>query len=133
MGGTAAALGIEHVFVLMLENRSFDHRLGFSGINGIDAVTGQETGIDGLTGTEGNTYGGQQYTVSAGADYRMPTDPGHEFPDVVRQLCGLSSGTRPAALSADRWQRFRGFLCSQPWGRSRRNHEVLHSRSNCPC
>ena len=27
---------IEHVFVLMLENRSFDHLLGFSGITGVD-------------------------------------------------------------------------------------------------
>jgi phospholipase C len=26
--------GIEHIFVLMLENRSFDHMLGFSGITG---------------------------------------------------------------------------------------------------
>jgi hypothetical protein len=30
---------IQHVFVLMLENRSFDHMLGFSGISGIDAET----------------------------------------------------------------------------------------------
>ena len=35
--GLAAVLGIEHVFVLMLENRSFDHMLGFSGITGKDA------------------------------------------------------------------------------------------------
>jgi phospholipase C len=30
----------QHIFVLMLENRSFDHMLGFSGITGVDAVTG---------------------------------------------------------------------------------------------
>jgi len=29
MNQPAEALGIEHVFVLMLENRSFDHLLGF--------------------------------------------------------------------------------------------------------
>lgn len=88
MSGTAEALGIEHVFVLMLENRSFDHLLGFSGISGTDAVTGAPTAIYGLAGTESNSYDGQTYTASAGADYRMPTDPGHEFLNVLHQLCG---------------------------------------------
>lgn len=40
---------IKHVFVLMLENRSFDHMLGFSGIAGIDAVIGQPAKINGLS------------------------------------------------------------------------------------
>jgi phospholipase C len=40
---------IQHIFVLMLENRSFDHMLGFSGINGTDAVSGRPTTINGLT------------------------------------------------------------------------------------
>jgi len=31
---------IKHVFVLMLENRAFDHMLGFSGITGTDPNTG---------------------------------------------------------------------------------------------
>ena len=88
MGGIAEALGIEHVFVLMLENRSFDHLLGFSGIAGADAQTGVTTKINGLSGTESNSFNGQTYTVSPGADYQMPTDPGHEFPDVLHQLCG---------------------------------------------
>jgi len=88
MAGTAEALGIEHVFVLMLENRSFDHLLGFSDITGADAETGAPTKINGLSGTESNSFNGQTYTVSPGADYQMLTDPGHEFPDVLHQLCG---------------------------------------------
>ena len=32
---------ISNIFVLMLENRSFDHMLGFSGISGTDAVSGK--------------------------------------------------------------------------------------------
>jgi hypothetical protein len=44
-------LTVLHVFVLMLENRSFDHMLGFSGITGTDAVSGQTMKIAGLTGT----------------------------------------------------------------------------------
>jgi len=72
---------IEHVFVLMLENRSFDHMLGFSGI----------AGINGLTGSESNTFNGSSYSVQSGADRTMPTDPAHEFPDVLVQLCGDGS------------------------------------------
>jgi phospholipase C len=79
---------IKNVFVLMLENRSFDHMLGFSDITGIDAVTGQPTTINGLQGTESNSYQGQSYLVVPAADDTMPIDPGHEFLDVVKQLCG---------------------------------------------
>jgi phospholipase C len=47
-----AAQLAERVFVLMLENRSFDHLLGFSGITGQDAETGRPTAISGLSGSE---------------------------------------------------------------------------------
>jgi phospholipase C len=79
---------IKHVFVLMLENRSFDHMLGFSGITGTDAVTGQATAIDGLNGTESNCYQGVRYPVLRGAPDRAPHDPPHSFPGVLEQLCG---------------------------------------------
>ncbi len=95
MPGTAAALGIEHVFVLMLENRSFDHMLGFSGIGGTDAESGALTMINGLSGTESNVFDGHSYTVSQDADFRMTCDPGHEFGDVLNQLCGTSPGFVP--------------------------------------
>jgi phospholipase C len=79
---------LEHVFVLMLENRSFDHLFGFSGLSGIDAASGAPTIIDGLTGRESNSFDGKSYSVTKGADYAMPVDPGHEFPNVLDQLCG---------------------------------------------
>ena len=105
MAGNAAKPGIEHVFVLMLENRSFDHMLGFSGIKGTDAATGQPTQINGLSGNESNTFNNQKYTVTRGADYRMPIDPKHEFPDVLHQLCGPAAvypkaGAYPATDSS---------------------------------
>jgi phospholipase C len=92
---------IQNIFVLMLENRSFDHMLGFSGITGIDASSGQHTIIDGLSGTESNSYQGKSYPVTQPADYSMPFDPGHEFTDVVTQLSGAdtqypSGGPYPA-------------------------------------
>lgn len=46
-----AIADVRNVFVLMLENRSFDHMLGFSAIKGFDAATGAPTVIDGLDGT----------------------------------------------------------------------------------
>jgi len=75
----------------MLENRSFDHLLGFSAITGIDAETGQPTGANGLTGKESNSLNGVESTVSQPADFSMVVDPGHEFPDVLCQLCGPSA------------------------------------------
>ena len=96
---------IKHVFVLMLENRAFDHMLGFSGINGIDAETGQPTTMRGLDGTETNPYNGTSYPATPGADWVMPVDPGHEFSDVLEQLGGSGAvyppgGAYPPILSS---------------------------------
>jgi phospholipase C len=82
---------IEHVFVLMLENRSFDHMLGFSRIQGTDPETGGATAINGLSGDEWNAVGDEEYRVIEGADLRMPSDPSHEFADIVEQLCGVGA------------------------------------------
>lgn len=81
---------LKHVFVLMLENRSFDHMLGFSGIVGYDAVTDVATQIEGLKGNESNTYNGQSFKVSTGAADRLGVGrgPGHGFGPVLEQLCG---------------------------------------------
>jgi phospholipase C len=86
---------IQHVFVLMLENRSFDHMLGFSGLTGTDASTGAATKINGLTGAESNTFNSQPFAVSPGAPDRMPADPGHEFANVLLQLCGPGASYTP--------------------------------------
>ena len=83
--------GIKHIFVLMLENRSFDHMLGFSEIHGTDAKTGQPTTIERLTGSESNRAAdGTSYQVTTGAADVMGTGPGHNFGDVIEQLCGAS-------------------------------------------
>ena len=79
---------IKHVFVLMLENRSFDHMLGFSGIAGTEAATGQPTTIDGLKGTESNSFEGRAFKVETGAPDVAALDPGHNFPAVLEELCG---------------------------------------------
>lgn len=87
---------IQHVFVLMLENRSFDHMLGFSRITGTDAVTGQPTSTEGVDPARDQNNGpdGKSVPVSTPAEWALAHDPGHEFPDVREQLCG-SGGTYP--------------------------------------
>ena len=79
---------VQHIFVLMLENRAFDHMLGFSKISGRNAETGGGTQVNGLTGSESNVFNGSTYGVSKPADTVMPVDPGHEFSNVLEQLCG---------------------------------------------
>jgi len=70
---------IKHVIVLMLENRSFDHMLGYSRIPGIDGVWDKPFSNRDKNGKEVFT---SDDAVSAGD----LSDPGHDFPDVRRQL-----------------------------------------------
>jgi len=85
---------IRHVFVLALENRSFDHMLGFSGIEGIDAVTGAPTAVNGVDPdihSNVNPADGTVVKVNHPADFFLSDvdkDPGHEFDNTLTQLCG---------------------------------------------
>lgn len=76
---------IQHVFVLMLENHSFDNMLALSGIPGLIAAGSASC----------NSWNGQTYCVAGNAPGSMPTDPGHEFCDVVQQLCGTGTHYPP--------------------------------------
>ncbi len=78
MTGPSKLDGITNIFVLMLENHSFDNIFAFSGIPDIAAAT---------TG-DCNSHDGTSYCVMGGAPPFMTTDPGHEFDDVLEQLCG---------------------------------------------
>jgi phospholipase C len=69
---------VANVFVVMLENHSFDNMFAMSGIPGIVAASTADS----------NSYNGVTYPVGSPAPVSMPTDPGHEFLDVVEQLCG---------------------------------------------
>jgi phospholipase C len=86
---------IEHVFVLMLENRSFDHMLGFSGIAGVDADTQAATHIDAPPLGASNTWNGKSFPVATPAVDPMKVDPYHEFTDVLEQLCGATASYPP--------------------------------------
>lgn len=86
MATSSSNPALEHIFVLMLENRSFDHMLAFSGIPGITHALPTDT----------NRYRNTEYSVgAAGAPWAMPSDPGHEFADVLVQLCGPDVKHKP--------------------------------------
>jgi phospholipase C len=92
---------IEHVVVLMLENRSFDHMLGFLySDQGNVSPTGQP--FEGLTGTESNPDGsGSPVTVfkidpgTANAYFMPGADPGEGYMATNSQLYG-SIATPPS-------------------------------------
>ena len=79
---------IKHVFALMLENRSFDHLLGSSGIVGQDAETGEPTRLNGPPLGASNSWNGQPCPFGPPAVDPMTVDPAHEFENVLEQLCG---------------------------------------------
>ena len=86
---------MKHIVVLMLENRSFDHLLGYLKANGIKPA------VDGLTGTETNptnpSAGTSPVMVSpSAADGEPSPDAGHELKDVSEQYYGHVDLTFPS-------------------------------------
>lgn len=85
---------IKKMFVLMLENRSYDNLFGWSDLQG-STPDGVPTRADGLLGkppfsnTDAN---GRPYAIAQGAPFRLAFDPGHEFTDTLVQLCGVTNG-----------------------------------------
>jgi len=103
---------IKHVVVLMLENRSFDHLIGF--------MRADNPNIFGLAGSEinyqdpNNSLSPQR--VGKATSFTMPFDPGHEFTDVQFQLYGpknlSSANSSPTPNSPTDPAPMNGFLFS---------------------
>jgi phospholipase C len=92
-----AAPAINHVFVLMLENRSYDSLFGWSNFTGL-TPDGTPTTANGLPAEGVTNIGrtGQPYKLGNNPPFFLGFDPSHEFTDVAVQLCGDS-----VASSAD--------------------------------
>lgn len=74
--------GIEHIIVLMLENRSFDHMLGL-----LDHPKKPDFPEDFLKGDEYNEAGGKIYHAApSNARYGVIKEPGHEHENVKAQM-----------------------------------------------
>jgi phospholipase C len=86
----AGIKALQHVVVLMMENRSFDHMLG--------GLKGRNPKIDGLTGNESNPdTTGTLVKVQPLAEYQsqLDPDPNHHFAAVNLQIFGDPSNGPP--------------------------------------
>ena len=87
---SSAASPIKHMVVLMLENRAFDHVLGW--------YQGSATRVNGLTGNEFNyvndtNTSSRRVFVSPDATYISPCDPDHSLPGTLEKVFGRSGGS----------------------------------------
>src|SRR5947209_644832 len=108
---------LEHIVVLMMENRSFDHMLG-----GLKSRFPQ---INGLTGNESNPdSAGNMVKVSPTAYWRgqLNHDPDHHFPGVDVQIYG------GAPFSSERVANMQGFV--QSYGTQSPNVQDSHAIMN---
>jgi phospholipase C len=87
---------IKHIFVLVLENRSFDHMFGATPIRGTDAETWETTQIvrrpDDAYNDVLDTHDGHVIAhcpVGTGQKRAVDADPGHEFGNTLLALGGL--------------------------------------------
>ncbi|KAI9594400.1 phosphoesterase family-domain-containing protein [Syncephalis fuscata] len=84
---------IEHVVVMVLENRSFDHVLGTLG--------SVNSNIDGLSGHERNYWNvtdkakGYQGVITNTTYWQAPLDPEHILPGVTEQIFGSKKEPNP--------------------------------------
>jgi phospholipase C len=85
---------IDHIVVLMLENRSFDHMLGYLSLAPEQGGRGRHD-IDGLRGPEANSYNGSTYAI-----HHLPRtvlageveDPDHSAASVDEQVANGGQG-----------------------------------------
>ena len=75
---------VEHIVVLMLENRSFDHMLGYL------SLEGGRHDVDGLRGEFANEHDGRRYPVHHLASTAIADDPDHSSGAVDLQIGGGS-------------------------------------------
>jgi V8-like Glu-specific endopeptidase len=71
---------VDHIVVVMMENRSFDHMLGYL------KLIGGRSDVDGLTGKELNTFKGQQFRPFHLTSTVFDQDPCHERDCVQQQI-----------------------------------------------
>ena len=92
--GAANLAKVDHVVVLMLENRSFDHMLGYL------SLTGGRREIDGLHPGLANQYQGRTYPVHHLATTALGMDPDHSASAIDQQVAGGSMSGFVASAAA---------------------------------
>ena len=96
----ASTSPIEHVVVLMMENRSFDHMFGFR--QGINGLKGDESNLLDPTKPESTTN--PKFEVNNGAPYAVLAGqgPGHSLHAANVQLCNNKLGPTPRTTISTR-------------------------------
>jgi phospholipase C len=90
---------IEHVVVLMMENRSFDHIFGYR--KGIDGLTGKEFNL--LNPAQPESDKNPSFPVNNGAPWAVLAGqgPGHSLNAANVQLCNNKNGPGPSSPQAN--------------------------------
>lgn len=130
MATTGKALSkINHIVVLMLENRSFDHMLGFL-YSDAGNVSPAGQAYEGLTGNESNPDAkGKPVSVfkiqgGTGSTYFMPgADPGEGYTATNAQLFG--SNTAPAPPLATNQGFVTNFAYTLSWESKSKGYSIL--------
>jgi phospholipase C len=78
---------IDHIVVLMMENRSFDHMLGYLSLPTSQRGMGRQD-VDGLKGGEFNPYNGQNFPSLELTETTFSPDPPHGYEPVHRAING---------------------------------------------
>jgi phospholipase C len=97
---SAGTDALEHIVVLMMENPSFDHLLGY--------LMTSDTNIDGgRWHADQSDTTGVQVPVMPLAEYQsqLQPDPGHHFEDVKLQIHGDTPGSQRCRASSKRTTR----------------------------
>ncbi|HEY6925511.1 MAG TPA: alkaline phosphatase family protein [Steroidobacteraceae bacterium] len=79
---------VDHIVVLLMENRSFDHVLGYL------SLTGGRSDVDGLTPALLNSYA-PGLRPAPYTETRLPFDPDHSFAGVSLQMGNGGVGNQP--------------------------------------
>ena len=77
---------IDHIVVLMMENRSFDHMLGYL------TLEGGRADLDGLNSSCQNVYQGQLFKPILLTDTRFTPSPNHDWKSVHQQIAHRNGG-----------------------------------------
>src|SRR5215470_20137912 len=85
---------VDHVVILMLENRSFDHMLGYL------SLTGRRPEIDGLRPGLANEHQERTYPVHHLAATALGIDPDHSSGAIDKQVAGGTMGGFVASAAA---------------------------------
>src|SRR5215211_7928889 len=90
-GATEQLQRIEHIVVLQLENRSFDHMLGYLALPGNELPShGELDNVVNGFGGEANSFNGVDYPpepLDEDAFDRHDLDPPHDADEVARHFC----------------------------------------------